>query len=206
MHRSIIFLLLLLPLPLTAASLPFINELHYDNDGTDVGEGVEIAGMAGVTLEGWSLLFYNGNNGAIYRTVMLDGIIPDQVAGYGTLFFATGALQNGAPDGVALVDGNNAVAQFLSYEGAFVALEGAAGGMPSTDIGVAESPDTPAGWSLQLTGSGASYPDFSWAAGPDSFGSVNAGQNFAVVPLPASLPLLGSGLMFLLRRRKCAMT
>ncbi len=36
----------------------FINELHYDNTGTDVDEGVEIAGQAGIDLSGWSLVFY----------------------------------------------------------------------------------------------------------------------------------------------------
>jgi hypothetical protein len=28
----------------STASVVFINEIHYDNTGTDVGEGVEIAG------------------------------------------------------------------------------------------------------------------------------------------------------------------
>ena len=34
----------------------FINELHYDNGGTDAGEAVEIAGPAGTDLTGWSVL------------------------------------------------------------------------------------------------------------------------------------------------------
>jgi hypothetical protein len=43
----------------------FINEIHYDNTGTDVGEGVEIAGTAGTDLTGWSII-HNGNGGVSY--------------------------------------------------------------------------------------------------------------------------------------------
>lgn len=31
----------------------FINEIHYDNAGTDTGEAIEIAGPAGTDLTGW---------------------------------------------------------------------------------------------------------------------------------------------------------
>ena len=31
----------------------FINEIHYDNVGTDSGEAVEIAGPAGTDIGGW---------------------------------------------------------------------------------------------------------------------------------------------------------
>jgi hypothetical protein len=47
-------------------NLVFINEIHYDNAGTDVGEGVEIAGYAGIDLTGWSLVPYNGTDGKSY--------------------------------------------------------------------------------------------------------------------------------------------
>ena len=30
----------------------FINELHYDNVGADVGEAVELAGLSGTNLQG----------------------------------------------------------------------------------------------------------------------------------------------------------
>ena len=39
----------------------FINEIHYDNVGTDSGEKVEIAGPAGTDLSGWKLVRYNGS-------------------------------------------------------------------------------------------------------------------------------------------------
>ena len=34
----------------SAQTSPFINEIHYDNASTDVGEAVEIAGVAGTDL------------------------------------------------------------------------------------------------------------------------------------------------------------
>ena len=55
----------------------FINELHYDNAGTDAGEAVEIAGPAGTDLTGWSLVLYNGANGAAYNTNTLSGVIAE---------------------------------------------------------------------------------------------------------------------------------
>ncbi|MEJ7724882.1 MAG: hypothetical protein WKF64_11300 [Ilumatobacteraceae bacterium] len=43
----------------------FINEIHYDNSGTDTGEAIEIAGPAGLDLAGWSLVLYNGTGGDV---------------------------------------------------------------------------------------------------------------------------------------------
>ena len=169
----------------------FINEIHYDNAGTDAGEAVEIAGPAGTDLSGWSLVLYNGNGGAVYNTTALSGTIPDLQAGYGTLFvtYPANGLQNGSPDGLALVDSASAMVQFLSYEGSFLATDGPAIGMTSVDIGVSEPGDTPVGHSLQLTGTGTGYADFSWAAAqPNTFEGVNSGQNFGgVVPDNADL-------------------
>jgi hypothetical protein len=39
-----------------------INEIHYDNVGTDAGEAVEIAGPAGTDLSGWKIVRYNGSD------------------------------------------------------------------------------------------------------------------------------------------------
>jgi len=57
-------------------------------------------------------------------------------------------IQNGSPDGFALIEGTQ-VLEFLSIEGTFVAQDGAAAGMLSTDIGVQEFGDTLEGLSLQ---------------------------------------------------------
>ena len=170
-----------------SADTAFINELHYDNAGTDAGEQFEIAGNAGLDLSGWSVVLYNGNGGSSYGTINLAGVIPDQDNGYGTLAFARSGIQNGSPDGLALVNGTDVV-EFLSYEGSFTANDGPAAGMTSTDIGVSEPGSTAVGDSLQLTGTGNSASDFIWAAAqPNTFGSVNTGQSFADAGPPPSL-------------------
>ncbi len=166
----------------------FINELHYDNAGTDAGEAVEVAGPAGTNLTGWSLALYNGNGGALYNTKPLSGTLTNQEGGYGTVSFGYPAngIQNGntagtEPDGLALVNAAGEVVQFLSYEGTFTAVGGVANGIVSTDIGVSETGGSsePAGLSLQLKGTGTAYQDFTWSASSDdSFGTVNAGQTF----------------------------
>lgn len=55
----------------------FINEIHYDNASADVNEAIEVAAPAGTDLAGWSLVLYNGSNGAVYATEALTGIVPD---------------------------------------------------------------------------------------------------------------------------------
>jgi predicted extracellular nuclease len=157
---------------------PFINEIHYDNAGTDANEGVEIAGLAGTDLFGMSLVPYNGSNGTSYSTQALSGVIPDQQSGFGTLFFAISGIQNGGPDGMALVDAADNVLQFLSYEGSFSATNGPAEGLTSVDIGVSEPSNTAVGFSMQLGGNGFSYADFSWQeAQANTFGNINTNQN-----------------------------
>jgi len=159
----------------------FINELHYDNSGSDVGEAFEVAGNSGTDLTDWSVVFYNGNNSSTYRTTALTGVIPNQQDGFGTIIFNLPAngIQNGAPDGFALVDPSNTVIQFLSYEGIITAANGVAAGMTSTDIGVAESSGTPVGNSLQLAGTGSQASDFIWQAdSPNTYGAINTNQVF----------------------------
>lgn len=195
--------------PVFASSI-FINEFHYDNTGGDTGEGVEIAGPAGLDLTNWSLSFYNGANGEEYKSRTLAGIIPDQQNGFGTLTFMLAGIQNG-PDGVALVDPTATVVQFLSYEGGVTAIEGPAAGMTGTDIGIYQHSSTPTGLSLQLTGSGAEYGDFSWVLADASFGLLNDAQNFVAqtaqqppvpTPEPGTLLLFAVGGMSLLPLRK----
>jgi len=156
----------------------FINEIHYDTSGADVNEGIEIAGPAGTNLTGWSLVLYNGNGGVTYGTTALSGTIPDQDDGYGTLAFLVPGLQNGSPDGFALVNPFGQVVQFLSYEGTLTATNGPAAGMTSVDIGVSEN-GVPVGTSLQLGGSGFTADDFTYQPTQiATFGQVNTGQDF----------------------------
>lgn len=163
----------------TQATTVFINEIHYDNTGGDVGEFVEIAALAGTDLSGWSLEFYNGSNGTVYGSSPLSGVVTDQSDGYGFIAVSRSGIQNGAPDGLALIDNNGDVVQFLSYEGALIATNGVASGLTSDDIGVSEPGTTPVGFSVQLNGIGQEYSDFSWSEpSPESPGSLNTEQSF----------------------------
>ena len=170
----------------------FINEFHYDNGGTDQGEFIEIAGPAGTDLSAYALELYNGANGLRYDADPLSGTIPDQDNGFGTvaLPYAVNGIQNGAPDGIALVRGT-AVIQFLSYEGTFTAADGTAAGMTSVDIGRFEAGSEPAGLSLQLQGAGTEYGHFTWSTPiAHTPGAVNTGQAFAGEPPPPPPPPL----------------
>lgn len=145
----------------------WISELHYDNGGSDVNEGVEIEAPAGTALEGWKLVLYNGNGSSSYLTATLSGTIGNQCNGRGTLHRAISGIQNGNPDGVALVDANDTVVDFISYGGTITAVNGPAAGMTSTDIGVTENSSTSGNSSLQRRG-GIWY-----APSPASFGQCN---------------------------------
>ena len=162
----------------TARADVFINEIHYDNSGTDTGEFVEVAGDAGTDLGGWSIILYNGNGGGVYNTIDLSGSVDDEGTGFGAVEFQlpTNGLQNGSPDGIALIDPDGMVIEFLSYEGAFTASDGTASGQTSVDIGVQESSGTPVGSSLQRTGAPNSLTDTApWAGpAPASPGELNA--------------------------------
>jgi hypothetical protein len=163
--------------PPTSPISAFLNEIHYENTGTDTGEFVEIAGAAGTNLSGWTIVAYNGNGGGPYVTIGLNGTIPTQQNGMGTRAFAIPGLQNGAPDGVALVNSSGVVVDFVSYEGALTATSGPASGMTASLIPTGEDDTTPIGWSLQRQGTGRTPGAFTWAAPQAAtLGAVNAGQ------------------------------
>ncbi|GAA2535316.1 multifunctional nuclease/2',3'-cyclic-nucleotide 2'-phosphodiesterase/5'-nucleotidase/3'-nucleotidase [Winogradskya humida] len=129
-----------------AGTTPFISEIHYDNAGTDSGESVEVEAPVGFDLTGWQIVLYNGNGGAAYDTKTLSGVVP--AAGVKVQTYGVDGIQNGAPDGVALVAADGTVAEFLTYEGTFTAVGGPAAGKAGVDIGVSET-SAPVGQSLQ---------------------------------------------------------
>lgn len=165
----------------------WINEIHYDNFGGDVGEGVEVVVAAGTDVTGWEVVFYNGSNGTRYADEDLGTLSStDGLVDYYSIPLS--GIQNGAPDGLALFNGTSVV-QFLSYEGTFTATNNVANGLMSTDIGIAEFDNSnfPVGTSLQLTGSGNSFEDFSWTSAGQTFGAINVDQSISAVPEPSSL-------------------
>jgi large repetitive protein len=102
------------PPPPTGQAKLVINEVDYDQVGTDGNGFVEIhnAGDAAADLANVDLVAVNGGDSAEYDRVELSGTL----AAGGHLDVAI-ELQNGAPDGLALLEGATLL-DALSYEGA----------------------------------------------------------------------------------------
>lgn len=115
-----------------------INEVDYDNVGSDLNEFVEIFNSSTNTksLANLALIFVNGANNTEYRRIALAGTLAAQsylVVANSAVTVAPGAtvtnfanasdnIQNGAPDAVLLFDTvNHQVLDALSYEGAITA-------------------------------------------------------------------------------------
>ena len=106
------------PPPPSSAKL-VINEIDYDQVGADSGGFVEIAntGSSAAVLDGIALVLVNGGDGLEYARVDLTGSL-----GAGAFLSLTIEAQNGAPDGVALIDtASGALLDALSYEGEITA-------------------------------------------------------------------------------------
>ncbi|MCB0584616.1 MAG: lamin tail domain-containing protein [Phaeodactylibacter sp.] len=110
---------------------PVINELDYNNPGTDDREFVEIYNPCTqpINLGDYSVIFVNGSNGQIYGNFQLPAVALDPGEffvicgnGYTTpncdldVSPNTNLIQNGNPDAVALLY-IQAIADAVSYEG-----------------------------------------------------------------------------------------
>ena len=95
----------------------WLNELHYDNAGGDVDEGVEIAADFIMNPDLLEVYAYNGSSSQlnVYNSWDSSDFQFAEVDGGSLLWFVgQGSLQNGAPDGLAIVY-DNVVVQFISY-------------------------------------------------------------------------------------------
>lgn len=177
------------------AQLIWINEFHYDNASSDIGEFVEVAVPASFTdLASISLTLYNGNDGRTYGSSYgLNTFTMGETAnGYTIYSKLISGLQNGAPDGFSL-NQSSSVLHFISYEGSFTATTGPAAGLTSTDIGIFEDGLSAAGGSVGLIGTGEQLDEFSWALFTDDTpGLLNSGQAFTAVPEPSHYSLLAA--------------
>lgn len=109
-----------------------INEVDYDQPGSDAAEFVEIFNNSAtpVDLSGLAIVTINGNGGAEYGRYPLSGTLAaggylvlansgvTVPSGVATVMLPSNGLQNGAPDAVALIDTNaGTLVDALSYEG-----------------------------------------------------------------------------------------
>lgn len=110
-----------------------INEIDYDQSGIDTAEFIEIKNTAGapVDLAGYEVTLINGNGGgaAIYQSIPLPAVALEAGAYYVVCANSatvtpcdldvtpdTDLIQNGAPDAVALRQGESVI-DTVSYEG-----------------------------------------------------------------------------------------
>lgn len=135
-----------------------INEFHYENDGGDVGEFVEvfIPDPQPADIDDWDVVIYNGSTQGVLSTLDFDTDLDlsntgmDVTGTSGTFYLFNTSLQN-STEGLALVDGSGTVIQFISYEGTITAADGPAMGQTSTDVGVSQSnTTTPVGASIEF--------------------------------------------------------
>ncbi|MCD4771949.1 MAG: T9SS type A sorting domain-containing protein [Bacteroidales bacterium] len=176
----------------------WINEIHYDNGGTDANEMIEVVieNPATYVLSDFSVTLYNGNDGSNYDTKTLDVFTVGATIGDFTFYYfyyPSNGIQNGSPDGMSLdYQGSVVEGQFLSYEGVMNATGGPANGLTSVDIGVEEGSTTLDSESLQLSGTGVQYNEFIWVdPATATAGELNNNQEFGTYvpdPEPTNYP------------------
>lgn len=199
-----------------------INEIDYDQPGTDSAEFIELFnnGPGAIGLDGYSLSLINGSTGSPYRSIDLSGAA---VAGGGYYVIcgnaatvvacnqeaspASNLIQNGGPDGVALLQGS-LVIDTLSYEGNLGGPYAEGGGTTLADsnaepyLGLSRLPggldtnDNNADFALRCISPGT--------ANTGTGSGCSAAAAPSPVPEPSSLWLWGVGLtaMALLRMRR----
>ena len=162
-----------------------ITEFHYDNAGGDVNEFVEITLPAGADPACYTVNLVNGSNATEYDLLTLDAAPTSADCNVATTdiytISATG-MQNGGPDGLALVDiCTNTVIQFLSYEGTITGASfGGFTGQNSTDIGVAESPTGPTTGSVAIDGGTWTVVDPSTPGTPNDGSACGGGTTCSI--------------------------
>ncbi len=108
----------------------YISEINY----TASNPGVELTGIGSTNLTGWSLAFYEGTNRKVYQILDLTQNLNNSI-----LWIPVANISNGHPKGagVALIDGNGILVEFLFSYGpnGFEAKDGPAEGYFSENIG-----------------------------------------------------------------------
>ncbi len=139
------------PPPPTDLAELVINEVDYDQPGTDFAEFIELRnnGSEAVDLAPYQVVLVNGNGDSVYKTIDLPAVSlaagdyfvicgdSDEVLGCDLdVSPDSNLVQNGAPDAVAIVL-NGTVVDALSYEGSVAApyTEGSGAGSDNSSGG-----------------------------------------------------------------------
>jgi hypothetical protein len=187
-----------------------INEIDYDQPGTDTAEFIELfnSGTSAVALSNYSIALINGTNSTSYRTIDLSGFSIDAnsyfvmcgdaslVANCNYSFTSINSwVQNGAPDAVALYE-NATLLDSLSYEGLL-------SGFTEGDIlSVSDSNTETMSISRLPNGFDSNNNNIDFQLGCITPGSSNisgsgdcSAASVSAVPLPAAAWLFGSGIL-----------
>ena len=196
-----------------------INEIDYDQPGTDTAEFIELfnSGTSAVALSNYSIELINGTNSTSYRSIDLSGFSIDGnsyfvmcgdaslVANCNYSFTAINSwFQNGAPDAVALYENANLL-DSLSYEGLL------SGFTEGEVLAVSDSNTETMSISRIPNGFDSNNNNSDFRLGCITPGSSNISGSgdcsvagVSAVPLPAAAWLFGSGILGLVgfARRK----
>ncbi|MFK7936970.1 MAG: T9SS type A sorting domain-containing protein [Saprospiraceae bacterium] len=174
----------------------FINEINYLSETRPF---VEVVSPSTVDIDGYTLHFYD-TAGNVYFTQEIEigesentpetGSSPSDECISRFIIADVVIMLGEDKSGVALTDPYNSLVQFVSYGGTNTGQEGPAKNVVSEDIGKQIDPNT----SLQLTGLGNSYDDFTWDSPSGSTaGEVNTDQEVSCdeisVPGAFNLPV-----------------
>ncbi len=196
-----------------------INEIDYDQPGTDTAEFIELfnSGTSILSLDSYSIDLINGSNSTSYRTIDLSGFDigakgyfvmcgdASQVANCDYSFTTTNSwFQNGAPDAVGLYK-NADLLDSLSYEGTLAPFtEGSLLTLSDNNTDILSI-------GRIISGMDSNNNALDFELGCITPGTANiagsgdcSSSNVSTVPVPAAAWLFGSGLIGLvgMARRK----
>jgi predicted extracellular nuclease len=206
-------------LAFTSNAAVIINEIDYDQPGTDTAEFIELfnSGTSAVSLDNYVVELINGSNTSSYRTIDLSGFSinsngyfvmcgdASQVTNCNYSFTSTNSwFQNGAPDAVGLYE-NSVLLDSLSYEGGLMPLtEGDILSVSDNNTDITSISRIPNGLD-----SNDNYSDFQLGCiTPGSANITGTGDcsspQVSAVPVPAAAWLFASGMIGLVgfARRK----
>ncbi len=185
-----------------------INEIDYDQPGTDTAEFIELfnSGSSSILLDNYLIDLINGTNSSAYRSIDLSGFSigandffvvcggsASTVANCDYNFTTTNSwAQNGSPDAIALYD-NGSLIDSISYEGLLAPFtEGDA-------LTLSDSNSEILSISRIVDGLDSNNNALDFQFGCTTPGLANIGGSgdcsVSAVPVPAAVWLFGSGLL-----------